>query len=345
MNKKIALISDLHMGISRNSSIFEESQLKFLYEEFLVYIEKNNIDTILVLGDVFDNRNNISVKIYDSVYKFFDRMSNFKIYILLGNHDVFYNTSTDINSLKMLSKFKNIHLIEQIEKIKIYDRDFLFVPWQIDNDAFVEKIKNYTAEICCGHFDILHFWYNKFKECEAGLMKEIFYDRFKVVYSGHFHSRSNQNNIYYIGCPFQLTRADSGEEKGFVVLDTETLIHEYINNTKSFKFISIKYPEIVKEELIKGNICDIQLTYNENYDDLKVNEYIEKIEKFKPIEIQKKIINNFLTPEIEKEIEENKVKTIEELIVEYVKTVPNIDNSKIENELMNLFKECSKGEN
>ena len=65
-----------------------------------------------------------------------------------------------------------------------------------------------------------------------GMTRETF-KRFELVMSGHFHTKSNQDNIHYLGSQFEFTWADAGDPKYFHVIDTEKreLIPVRNNNT------------------------------------------------------------------------------------------------------------------
>jgi DNA repair exonuclease SbcCD nuclease subunit len=67
---------------------------------------------------------------------------------------------------------------------------------------------------------------------EDGRDPDIF-SRFKKVFTGHYHTRSDNGTVYYIGNPYEMFFNDAGDQRGFVVFDTETLKHAYVNNPYS----------------------------------------------------------------------------------------------------------------
>ena len=73
--------------------------------------------------------------------------------------------------------------------------------------------------------------------------------RFELVLSGHFHSKSTKNNVYYLGTQYQITFSDLHDKKGFHVLDTETRELEFIEN-KRRKFFHIEYDDTNPETLV-----------------------------------------------------------------------------------------------
>ena len=60
--------------------------------------------------------------------------------------------------------------------------------------------------------------------------------------SGHFHHKSDDGQIYYLGTPYQLTWNDYNDPKGFHVFDTETRQLERIINPYTI-FSKIHYDD------------------------------------------------------------------------------------------------------
>ena len=56
------------------------------------------------------------------------------------------------------------------------------------------------------------------------------FDKFERVFSGHFHTRSNDGKIFYLGNPYEMYWTDVEDTRGFHIFDTETLEHTDINN-------------------------------------------------------------------------------------------------------------------
>jgi uncharacterized protein (DUF342 family) len=62
-----------------------------------------------------------------------------------------------------------------------------------------------------------------------GMDHKIF-DKFDAVYSGHYHHKSTEGNITYLGCPYEMTWQDYQDEKGFHIFDTETRVLTRVTN-------------------------------------------------------------------------------------------------------------------
>ena len=67
------------------------------------------------------------------------------------------------------------------------------------------------------------------KDIENGYDKK-FLNKFDTVFSGHFHKKSDDGHVYYLGNTYQMTWSDDGCSKGFHIFDTETRELERIVN-------------------------------------------------------------------------------------------------------------------
>jgi len=342
---RIAIISDLHFGIKKSNDVFLKSQLDFIEKGFVPYLKKQKITKIFILGDIFDNRNHINIKTKNKIFDLFSgKLSEFDITILLGNHDIYYNSTTDVHSLKWLSKFDNINIVEKINEIDVDGRKILLVPWQVNDTDFIKYLSdnNIESQVAFGHLSIMGFNLNKYKINSDGVNSRIMFDNFDLVLSGHFHTRSKQKRdtkeVVYIGAPYHLTRNDIDEEKGFCIFDTKNLKYEFVDNGISIQYIAIKYPQTISKKLIKGNLIDVQVLYDEKYNEEKLQEYIKKIEVMDPIGPPNiKVISNFSGSV---NVDDYSVKNSYELMYEYVEKL-NIDNrEEIYRSLESLYHEC-----
>ena len=59
---KLAIITDQHFGARKGADYIHGYFKKFYDNVFFPYLEKNKIDTIVNMGDTFDNRRNIDIQ-------------------------------------------------------------------------------------------------------------------------------------------------------------------------------------------------------------------------------------------------------------------------------------------
>lgn len=349
MNKKVAIIGDIHFGVNKNSELFLNSSLTFFNEQFVPYLEKFEIRHIIVLGDIFDNRNTINVKISDEVFKLFsETFKDYEVTILIGNHDIYYKTSNEVHSLKYLNHLPNVDVIDNISHKEIYGVNTLFCPWIVDyNDSLIaDMFESSEANILFGHFDIVGFALNRTRVSTEGLHPEAF-SNFKKVFSGHYHTPSSKRvgttEIIYVGSPYQMTRNDMDEPKGFIVLNLETMRYKRIVNEVSVKFVEVEYPEIPSKAHVEGNIVDAIINIDKK--DLIgniVDKYIEKLEKFKPIDRINVVLN--INNDNVSDFENIKagMNSIPDLIEMYINNDDEIeDKNKLLNTVMEIYEEVT----
>ena len=230
---KIAIINDTHFGARGDSQIFFDYFMRFFDDVFFPDLEEHNIDTIIHAGDLMDRRKFINFNILNQVRtRFMDKLKskNIKMHCILGNHDVYYRNTNEINSIREL--FSNdLTLYEKPEVVNFDGLDIALLPWvnKTNKDQCVEFIKTASAPILIGHLELNGYQVMRGVDFQGGMDKDPF-DRYEKVLSGHFHCRQEKENVYYMGTQYQITFSDLHEKKGFHVLDTESRDIEFIEN-------------------------------------------------------------------------------------------------------------------
>lgn len=234
---KIAILGDTHFGVRGDSLKFHDYYKKFYDNVFFPYLKENNITNVFQLGDLFDRRKFINFNTLAlSKQYFFDQIAalELKFYTLLGNHDIFWKESLEVNSTGLvLGEYSQyINLIDKPTPIAFEDGTTIdMIPWickenQKEVFDFIDESK---SDLCFGHFEIAGFPMYKGMVGHHGLSHEMF-AKYERVLSGHYHTRSKQENIEYIGTPYEMTWQDYNDPRGFCVFDTETRELEFIRN-------------------------------------------------------------------------------------------------------------------
>jgi len=340
---KIALVTDTHFGVYKSSPEFLESQLRFFRNQFIPYLKENDIFSIIHLGDFFDNRTTINVNVMNQVEELLkEDLKDFHMYMLVGNHDSYFKTTINVNSLKSFKNLPNIRVIDDIEKIHIAGADILMVPWQVNNEEFKKRVmdKNIHTDVCVGHFETIGFNFNKGMLCKNGLDSRVLFDNYKLIFSGHFHKRTfqerNGSRIQYIGNAYHLTRIDKKENRGFCILDTETLDYEFINNTESIQFTDLQYPEKITKEIVEGNIVDVTVKVDDEFKKNRFEKYMEKVNSFNPAFEPTVKLDIEKTNENKKEY---KTTNVLQLIEEYVGDTDITEKEEVINNLKDLYEQ------
>jgi len=229
---KIALITDTHFGARNDNLNFNEYFYKFYEEQFFPYLRENNITNVIHLGDVMDRRKYISYRIAkDFRERFLDRFQKINLHMLVGNHDTYYKNTSEVNSMEELvsNKFK---VYTGPEIVEFDETPILLMPWINANNynESMDALKNAQSDILMGHLEIDGFAMNaNAMVCDGGWDKDSF-KRFETVFSGHFHHKSDDGQIYYLGTPYEIYWNDCDDPKGFHIYDTATKELERIVN-------------------------------------------------------------------------------------------------------------------
>ena len=261
---KLCILGDTHFGARGDSLDFHKYFAKFYDEVFFPYLETNDIKVIFQMGDLFDRRKFINFNTLHLCRKyFFDKCEvlGIKVHTLLGNHDVAFKNTLEVNSTGLLlNEYQNVEYYDEFQTIEFDGIAVDIVPWICDDNQkeIFEKIKNTSSQIAFGHFEIAGFEMDKGNISETGIDKNIFkcYD---VVLSGHFHHKSTDGNITYVGTPYEMTWADYNDPKGFHIFDTDTRQLEFVRNPFTM-FNKVTYDD---------NQTDFEFWKAYNFDSLK----------------------------------------------------------------------------
>ena len=213
---KIAIITDTHYGARKGADYIHSYFKKFYDNIFFPYLEKNNIDTIIHMGDMFDSRKSIDYQSLEwSKRVVFEPLKKYKVHAITGNHDAYYKNTNKVNSPELLLKdYDNIITYSNPTEITVGGLDILLLPW-INSENFKESkefIDNSKSKIAMGHLEINGFKATRGHMMEDGMDVNIF-SKFEKVYSGHFHTRSTDGKIYYLGNPYEMYWNDVNDKR------------------------------------------------------------------------------------------------------------------------------------
>jgi len=167
---------------------------------------------------------------------YFDRLRDLgvTVYTIVGNHTAYYKNSNSVNSIELLLReYPNMVLVRDYAEYSIGDTKCLFIGWMNDDNRakIKRKIKSCKSKVCFGHLELNGYQVYKGFTQENGASgdKDIF-DKFEKVYTGHYHTRSNDGKVYYLGNPYEMFWNDCDDKRGFTIWDSDTLEHESIDN-------------------------------------------------------------------------------------------------------------------
>jgi DNA repair exonuclease SbcCD nuclease subunit len=244
---KLCILGDTHFGARGDSLDFHKYFQKFYDEVFFPYLIENDIKVVFQMGDLFDRRKFINFNsLYLSRKYFFEKCERLgiQLHTLIGNHDVAYKNTLEVNSPSLLlNEYNNIEIYEEFDTVEFDGVSIDVVPWICDDnvDDIFNRMKDSKAQICFGHFEIAGFEMDRGNICESGIDKQSL-SKYDVVLTGHFHHKSTDGNITYVGTPYEMTWADWNDPKGFHIFDTETREMNFVKNSFSM-FHKITYDD------------------------------------------------------------------------------------------------------
>lgn len=232
---KICILGDTHFGMRSDSLDFHRYYEKFYDTIFFPYLKENGIDIVFQLGDLFDRRKFINFNSLFLARKyFFDKLKSngITLHTLLGNHDVAYKNTLEVNSTSLLlGEYDNIIIHDNFEIINFFGIDIDVIPWlcDVNRETIFTKIKQSKNQLCFGHFEISGFEMDRGNICHEGIDRKIL-NKYDMVLTGHFHHKSDDGHIYYVGTPGEMTWADYNDPRGFHIFDVTTREFEFIEN-------------------------------------------------------------------------------------------------------------------
>ncbi len=232
---KIAILNDTHAGVRGDMVEMSKYAGRFYEEVFFPYLDEHNIKHILHLGDYFDRRKYINFSTLKADKQHFIEPlleRDITMDLIIGNHDVYYKNTNDVNAPELLLfESDNINIIQE-PMVKEFDGvNIALVPW-INPENYADSVEFLTtasADTCMGHFEFEGALMMPGMTCQHGL-DHSYVKRFDKVYSGHFHQKSEFANIKYLGSQMQFTWSDYGDEKYFHIFDTDTREMKPIHN-------------------------------------------------------------------------------------------------------------------
>ena len=347
---KIALLTDTHFGARNDNLNFNDYFYDFYEGLFFPYLQQNNIKHCIHLGDLMDRRKYVSYRILkDFRERFIQPFNHLKInlHILVGNHDIYFRNTNDINSLNELlgQKHNNIFIYSEAQEVNFDGFPILMMPWiNPQNEIYSFGMMDETkADTMMSHLEVVGFEMHGGHTSESGFDKSQF-KKFDTVFSGHYHKKSDDGQIYYLGTPYQMTWSDYNCPKGFHVFDTETReLTRIVNPQKIFEKI---YYDDTQEDYDSHDVEQYKSKYVKlvvaNKNDLyKFDKFTDKLFKADCHEV--KIIEDFTDLDantVSDDIVENTQDTMT-LLGKYIDDLDvNLDKTKLKSDISKLYHEA-----
>ena len=349
---KIAIITDTHWGVRNDNQAFLDNSKKFLDETFFPYIDNNNIGAVVHLGDLVDRRKYININTARRLREdFLEPLAsrNLDVHLIAGNHDTYFKNTNSVNALReLLRKSYNFKVYDQIPHEVEFDNTIvLMLPWICDENRKIslEKVRSTPAQIIMGHLELAGFEMYKGSIVSHGDDRNLF-NRFDLVISGHYHHRSSDGTIYYLGSHGEFTWSDYDDPKGFHILDTDTREITFVQNPYTM-FEKVWYNDT--DTTFLGTQFDyskfkkkiIKVIVQNKSNPLWFDKFIENIESESPLEMQ--IVEDHLNLNLEDDDDiVNEAESTVEIFKKYLETaqIKNVDKDKLTKKIVDLYQEA-----
>ena len=297
------------------------------------------------MGDTFDSRKGIDFAALQwSKENYFDRLRDMgvTVHTIVGNHTAYYKNTNEINAIDLLLReYNNVKVYAETTSIVIDDCNILLVPWinKENEEKSVAMIKKSRASVCMGHLELNGFRATPGHMMEHGMDWSIF-KKFKKTYSGHYHCRSNQDNIYYLGNPYEMFWNDVNDvNRGFHLFDTETLEHSPVNNP--YRLHHIVYYKDTDHQLFDARYLKdkiVKLIVRERNDQVKFEKFVDKLYNSNVAEL--KVVENFGLPE-SAEFEAFESEDTLSILNRYIEESDiDLDRSRLQKMVQNVYQEA-----
>jgi DNA repair exonuclease SbcCD nuclease subunit len=329
---RAVILGDSHFGARQSSIPFFEYFMRFYNEVLFPYMEQNKIRDIIQVGDFVDHRKFINIIILSRLKsEFLDECQkrNINLHVLIGNHDIPFKNNLEHNSTEaLLSQYPNITIYKDPKTIKLGSLAVDMIPWicpdnQDDVLSFINKSR---SEVCIGHFELSGFEMDRGNVCHEGMDKQ-FLRKYEIAMSGHFHHRSTDGQIYYVGTPYQMTWADADDIKGFHTFDSETRLLEFVENPNAIFHKVLYDEENIPKDLGKYTGTFVKIIVLSKKKPFLFDKFVDDLMKVNPLDIS--ILEGYDT---DSEVDEK-------VVEEYKEDTPSLLKSYITNMELDINKD------
>lgn len=262
---KLIHVADLHIG-SKFSRITDETKKKELdaalnnsFKRVVDYANDNDIQTILLSGDVFD-KDSVLKGDKEYFYNIIKSNPNIDFYYIKGNHDI---------KSKYVEGVDNLHTFDDNEKIQGYlikENNVLISGYELNdgNNSTLYDMPPFTKDnynIFLLHGDISKKSGKDSINIDKLIEKNIDYLALGHIHKGYFGKAGINMNYVYPGCLMGRGFDETGK-KGFYVINTDTRTFDFVvlpNRIFQVEAVNVSNVDnnydLIKQinSLIKGN--------------------------------------------------------------------------------------------
>lgn len=319
---KILIIGDLHFGAKNDSRKHNQQILEFIDH---VCDKEKDVDLVIQLGDWYDNRTKIHLDTLNmgivGAKKLSEAFGGDKVYTILGNHDIFHRDTLRPYSPIVLEE--HINVIDQPTSVG----PMYLVPWVITDEDWNTCVNGSDDhQYLMAHLELNNFLMNDHYRMESGQSpKEL--RAYERVFTGHYHSFQEKDNITYIGTPIPMSQNEANRDMGYVTLETETgdyAFHVY----DKVKVLSVFYNELeeVLEDVDPEN-TSIRVEFPDNLkDETIITDVVDTLNEMNFSDVKTKYTGNKATELLDAEVDDiQEVENIDSVVLSFIDQSIEVD--------------------
>jgi len=216
-------------------------------------------------------------------------------HFIIGNHDTPYRNVNKYNSMESLfhNTNYNIKYYPDPTEIEIDGTPILLIPWiNTENyDTTMAMVESTKAQVMFGHLELQGFQMYLGTVNAEGLNADLF-RKFDIIGTGHFHHKSSEKNVNYLGAPYEMTWGDFNDPRGFHIFDTDTRELTFIQNPyRMFHKIYYNDEDKTLDEILDVSLdhikdCVVKVIIINKTNPMFFDQYMDRIEKIGVCELQ-----------------------------------------------------------
>lgn len=226
----LGIFGDLHFGVKGGDKFFLAFQVAWMKRK-LDTMAAAGIKKLYQVGDSFDNQKSTQSTVQAAMIEVIEyaKVLGIEMIFTVGNHNTFYRDTNAVHNLKVYEQYSNVTIVEEY----LEDGNCLLLGWinPSNHDKIMEVVENTKCEYCFMHADFDGFEMYKGIVAKGG-MSIVPFRKFKKVFTGHYHTISEDGNVLYVGSPYALTWMDyvDGDNRGWWQFDETTGEYSLLKN-------------------------------------------------------------------------------------------------------------------
>ena len=262
------------------------------------------------------------------------------VHTIVGNHTAYYKNTNEVNAVDLLLReYDNVTVYSEATEVEIDGLPILFIPWinQDNEESTLRFIQSSDCLCAMGHLELQGFRAHRGVIMDHGHESEL-YSKFYHVYSGHYHTRSDDGRIFYLGNPYEMFWNDVGDRRGFHIFDTSTMEHVPVDNPYRL-FYNIYYEDTNHQtfDVREYHNKIVKVIVRQKTDTKKFEKFVDKITE---VAADIKVVENFDIQDPE-EFEVFESEDTLSILNRYIQEAEiQLDKSKVQNIMRQTYQEA-----